>query len=179
MTITFDISANGAMEGAARAIEGASGKSRVWLLKRNCALSPRQVLRFYLSLVSISALIAGGFAIAGAWMVLPFAGLEMLALGAALLIYARHSTDHEKVVLGEDGLVVEEVVAGRRSVVSLDPRWVRVVVESGASAAATFGDAVFLLERGRRVAIGRYISGRERRMFASELKRALASPWAA
>jgi uncharacterized membrane protein len=30
-----------------------------------------------------------GFALVGAWPVLPFAGLEVLALGAAYLAYAR------------------------------------------------------------------------------------------
>ena len=33
--------------------------------------------------------ISVGFAMAGAWLVLPFAGLEVLALGAAYLAYAR------------------------------------------------------------------------------------------
>ena len=170
--IPLDKSRDDAVDG----VKGNSDKPRVWLLRRNCALSPRQVLQFYLTLLAISFLIATGFAVFGAWMVLPFAGLEMAAVGIALLIYARHSTDHERVVLDTRGLVVEAVTAGRRSITSMNPHWVRVAVERGATAAKTAGDAVFLMERGRRVAIGRYISGDQRKIFASELKRALAAP---
>jgi uncharacterized membrane protein len=140
-----------------------------WLLKRNCALSPRQVGFFYLTLVCVSLLIGIGFALFGAWLVRPFSGVEMIALGVALLIYARHSLDHERVVLDEDGLTVLTVDAGRTTVTRLNPFWVQVVVESG------FRTVVFLREQGRRVAVGRHLDDAGRRRFAQELKRALAA----
>jgi len=46
-----------------------------------------------LALAAIVALSIGiGFAVMGAWPVLPFVGLEVLALGAAFLCHARRFT---------------------------------------------------------------------------------------
>src|SRR5437868_14875252 len=58
--------------------------SNDWLMKRNCSLSPRQVGWFYLSIVCLSFAIALFFAWRGSWLVLPFAGLDLLGLGIAL-----------------------------------------------------------------------------------------------
>ena len=77
----------------------AHGPMRVWLFGRNCSLTPRQFGVFYISLVVVSAVIAAGFAINGAWMVLPFSCGEILVVGVALILYTRHATDHERVCL--------------------------------------------------------------------------------
>ena len=46
-----------------------------------------------LGLLAVVTLSIGiGFAAMGAWLILPFAGLEVLALGAAFLAYARRFT---------------------------------------------------------------------------------------
>jgi uncharacterized membrane protein len=46
-----------------------------------------------LALLAVVTLSIGvGFAMMGAWLILPFAGLEVLALGAAFLCYARRFT---------------------------------------------------------------------------------------
>lgn len=43
-----------------------------------------------LALLAVVTLSIGiGFALMGAWLILPFAGLEVLGLGAAYLCYAR------------------------------------------------------------------------------------------
>ena len=52
-------------------------------------MSPLGLLRVYVGLALIVLAIGVGFALAGAWPVLPFAGLETLVLGAAFVIYAR------------------------------------------------------------------------------------------
>ena len=81
--------------GAARS---AADGSVQWLLRRNCSMTPGQLVAFYLSLCAWSFAIAGAFWLRGATLVLPFAGLELLGVGAALLIYARHATDRERMV---------------------------------------------------------------------------------
>ncbi|MGA2549332.1 MAG: DUF2244 domain-containing protein [Burkholderiaceae bacterium] len=142
--------------------------AREWLLKRNCALSPLQLVFFYLTLVFVSLLIGTAFALLGAWPILPFSGVEMLALGVALWVYARHATDHERVLLNEEALIVETVNAGSTTVMRLNPLWVQVVTETG------FRTAVFLREQGRRIAVGRHLDEVGRKRFAHELRRALA-----
>src|SRR5256885_14032271 len=70
-----------------------------WKLKRNCSLAPRQLLGFYSALCALSLVVATAFWWAGARMVMPFAWLELLAVGAAMLVYARHATDNESIAL--------------------------------------------------------------------------------
>ncbi len=146
----------------------ASGKERVWMLSRNCALTPRQVGAFYLSLVAASSLISIVFLLRGAWMILPFSVVEMAALGLALLIYARHAVDGERVSLGNGSLEIESVDGARRWVMRVDPRAARVEME----ARPRGGLAVVV--RGERIVLGRFVCERERRRFARELRHALS-----
>lgn len=142
------------------------------MLKRNCAMSPRQLAMFYATFVAISLLIGGGFALRGAWLVLPFAGLEVLLVGVALLQYGRHAIDRECVVLNAEALSVEVVCAGQSRVMRFNPYWVRVTAEGRSGGP---GLAVWLEERQRRVVVGQYVGVVERAVFAQELKRALAA----
>lgn len=150
----------------------ASGKQRVWTLSRNCALTPRQVGALYLSLVVASVVIATIFLIRGAWMVLPFSLMEIAAVGAALLVYARHAVDRERISLAADALVIESIEGDRRSVKRVDPRIVRVVVESKPRSARK---VVLIVARGERIAVGRFVCERERDRFAGELRVALSA----
>ena len=47
-------------------------------------------------LAVVTLAIGAGFALVGAWMVLPFAGLEVLALGAAFLYRARQVAKNDE-----------------------------------------------------------------------------------
>ncbi|TWG83816.1 putative membrane protein [Cupriavidus gilardii J11] len=161
---------------ALQAAHGGSGNHRSgvlampcndWLMKRNCSLSPRQVGWFYLSIVCFSLAIALFFAWRGAWLVLPFAGMELAGLGVALLVYARHATDYERVTLANGRLVVETASGGRVTRQELNPHWVRV--ELGESA-----PALVVLRSGRQtVQVGCFLDPYSRRKFARELVAAL------
>ena len=54
-----------------------------WTMKRNCSVSPRQFVYFYVSLALFSLAIAFMLFLVGAWLVLPFTGVELLAVGIA------------------------------------------------------------------------------------------------
>ena len=138
-----------------------------WLMKRNCSLSPRQVGWFYLSIFTVSLVIALLFAVQGSWLVLPFAGLDLLGLGIALLVYARHATDYERVSINDGVLVVETASAQRLTREEFNPHWVRV--ELGESSRAL----VTLRSGGRVVRVGCYLDLHKRRKFAQELAAAL------
>lgn len=145
---------------------------RQWMLKRNCALSPRQLALIYASLVAVSTLIGVGFAWMGAWLVLPFAGIEMLVLGVALLKYGRHASDRECIVLDHDALDIEVVRAGRASRARFNPYWVRVETRGRNGRDV---DCVWLGEGARRVAVGQYVGAQQRLAFVRELQSALAA----
>ena len=78
---------------------------------------------------AVALAIGAGFAVMGAWLILPFAGLEVLLLGAAFVAYARRAADYEKIELAGRRLTVEVAQAERRRQYELDPRRTQVLLE--------------------------------------------------
>lgn len=138
-----------------------------WLLKRNCSLTPRQLIRFYLFLCAVSLAIASFFWNMGATMVMPFAWIELTALGIALVFYARHAGDGEKIVLHGGRLVVELEVAGRTRRAEFNSQWVRIEPARGD------GSLISVSGQGRSVRVGRHVRPELRPALAQEIRRAL------
>lgn len=84
-----------------------SGQNIHWFLKRNCSVTPSQLGWLYASLCVVSLGIGTVFWLHGAPLVLPFAWLELAAVGFAFMAYARHATDGERIMLQAGRLVVE------------------------------------------------------------------------
>jgi len=82
------------------------------LLKRNCSISPKGMILVFALLAVATLGIATGFALVGAWLVLPFAGLEVAALVTAFVLTARHAADYERIEIARGRLTVE-VAEGR------------------------------------------------------------------
>ena len=61
------------------------GQNIQWFLRRNCSVTPLQLGWMYLALCLLSLAIGTLFWFAGARLVLPFAWLEVMAVGAALI----------------------------------------------------------------------------------------------
>ncbi|AOJ64495.1 hypothetical protein WJ32_16345 [Burkholderia ubonensis] len=138
-----------------------------WLMKRNCSMSPRQFVLFYASLAGFSLAIAAMLTWQGAWLVMPFTGVELLAVGVAFAVYARHAVDYERIRLFPHRLVIERMNAEQLTQIEFNPRWVRV--EPG----ATPRDPIRLVSRGQTVVIGQHLAQYRRAQFADELRAAL------
>ncbi|MEO7152031.1 MAG: DUF2244 domain-containing protein, partial [Burkholderiaceae bacterium] len=102
-----------------------------WLLKRNCSIAPRQLFATFGVLVALTLAIASVCWVQGALLVLPFATLELLAVGAAMLLYARHAADFESIDLRPGRLTVEHVSATRVRRAEFQPAWVRIEPQHG------------------------------------------------
>ena len=110
-----------------------SGQNFHWFLRRNCSVTPSQLGWLYVSLCFVSLGIGTVFWVHGARLVLPFAWLELAAVGLAFFIYARHATDGEKIVLQGGRLVVELENGGTMSAQNF------CVIRSGSSHAMVIG----------------------------------------
>ncbi len=145
---------------------GEPGKPPVvfWLMRRNCSVTPRQVGLVYLGICGVTLLIAGFFLSMGAPWVLAFAGLELLALGVAFLVFARHVADRELLRLVGSSLQFERHVGP--SVVRAELAADRVTVEP----ASGQGSLVKLTAHGRSVLVGRFLRPELRAAFAKELR---------
>jgi len=138
-----------------------------WLIKRNCSVSPRQFVGFYVSLALCSTTIALLLAVRGAWLVAPFTAIELLAVGIAFVIHARHAVDYERIRLFPNRLVIEQACAERLTQFEFNPRWVRV--EPGVSPRAP----IAVVSHGRTVAVGQHLAHYRRVQFANELRGSL------
>ena len=140
-----------------------------WLfeLRRNVSITPRQLLGSYLLLCAVSLLVAGGFWWQGVTFVSVFTGLELLAVGAALLVFARHAGDRETITFTGSDMLVEQHVGPAVERVCFRAEWVRV------EPAADDGSLVELSGEGRSVRVGRHVRPELRVALAQELRRAL------
>lgn len=147
--------------------EYASGFSLT--LKRNCSISPAGLARVFALLAALSLAIAAGFAAAGAWLVLPFAGLEAALLGAAFLLYARRAADYERIELERGHLTVEVQEAERTERYVLEAGRAQVRLQKNAG----YGARVLLRASERDLEIGRHLDTEARIEFAAELAKRL------
>lgn len=143
------------------------GQHIQWFLRRNCSVTPHQLAYLYLSLCIVSLSIGTGFWLQGAKLVLPFAWVELIAVGAAFAVYARHATDGETIRLIGTQLVVELENAGKLQRSEFPREWVRV--EPGTADSSL----IEVSAQGRTVQIGRYVRPELRPVLAREIRMAL------
>jgi uncharacterized membrane protein len=129
------------------------------------------VLMVFLSMVSFVAGIA--FLLMGAWPVFGFFGLDVLAIWWAFRINFRRAGATEEIRVTPSELRVRRV-SHRGHVVefTLNPVWVRL----DQKAHAEFGiEKLYLVSKGRRVAIASFLGPDEKASFAKALTAALAA----
>ena len=136
-------------------------------LRRNVSLTPRQLISAYALLCCLSLLVALGFWWQGVALVMVFTGLELLAVGVALLLVARHAGDREIITLTDGELAVEQRFGPGTEHTSFRTEWVRV------EPVADDGSLVELSGEGQSVRVGRHVRPELRLELAQELRRAL------
>jgi uncharacterized membrane protein len=127
------------------------------------------VLMAFLSAVSFAAGFA--FLLMGAWPVLGFFGLDVLAIYWAFRINFRHARASEEISVTPSELRVRRV-SHRGHVVEfvLNPLWVQLDQKIHAE----FGiEKLYLVSKGRRVSIGSFLGADEKASFAKALLSAL------
>ena len=127
------------------------------------------VLMAFLSAVSFAAGLA--FLLMGAWPVLGFFGLDVLAIYWAFRINFRHAKATEEIWVTPSELRVRRVShRGRVVEYVLNPLWVQLDQKTHAE----FGiEKLYLVSKGRRVSIGGFLGPDEKASFAKALLAAL------
>lgn len=136
--------------------------------RRNNSLGSTGRLAVFASIFVVSIGIAAAFAAFGAWLILPFAGLEMLVLFFAFRYVERHATDYERIEIDGDTVTVEWFSAGAGHRREFNRCWARLI-ESGD------GSRIALRSHGRELEIGRYLGDEQRLDLARALKRRLGA----
>lgn len=135
--------------------------------RRHCSSLDWRLLKLIFgSLALFLTLVAVGFAIAGAWLVIPFAGVEIAGLGIAAWWTAKRSGDFERLAFDGDRVLVEIREQGQLRQFEFNRCWVRLVNGNAGMFA--------LRSHGREVAIGRFCGEESRQELARELRNRLA-----
>ena len=136
----------------------------LWRLKRRSSISPTQLGWLYLSLCLACLGMAGFLASQNATVVMTFA---LLAVGTAFVVYSRHASDAEKIVLQGGQLVIELETAGRTQRAAFNRN--RVRVEPGTEDSSL----IQVSGQGQLVQVGRHMRPELRPLLAREIRFAL------
>jgi uncharacterized membrane protein len=147
-----------------------SARDGALVCRRNASLCPSGRRRFFLSILLVSVGIATGWAMNGAWYVLPFAGLEMAILYVALKVLSLRGEDHETITIEGDRVVVERKRRGRTARYEFSRHWARVVLSRAGGKSA-----LCVRSHGREVEIGEFLTDDQRKAVADDLRRRLGN----
>ena len=151
-----------------RWVRAVSPQCQEWVSKRNCALSPAQLAVFFGALALLSLGIAVFWAVNGAWVVIPFACIEVAALGAAYVVYGRHAADFDRVVFEPERIRVEAASGPTMQRFECVRRAVRIEYDGGRRT------LIRLVGRGSEIEVGRFLLDTDRADLAKELRATLA-----
>lgn len=112
------------------------------------------------------------FTLQGAWMVLPFAGLEMLVLAIALHRVGRKTRRYQVVFIHPERVDVLHRDGRRQQVVTFQRAWTRTEVLTDAYRR---GSRLYVHSHGTGVELGAFLNESEREALAHELRRLLAT----
>lgn len=145
----------------------------------NASLSTRQAWVLMGVTTTLGLGIATGLAALGFWPVIPFAGLELGALGAALYVSVRRNAYREVIVIAPAGVRIEFGMLGRgvSTTVSLQRSLTRVLLEPGAHRNAP--TRLLLSCGGRTVRVGACLTDDERSRLAARIRQLLMPAWSA
>ena len=146
---------------------GAGQEFRRWTMRRHCSIAPKQLLAVYAALCAVSLLIGAFFHGLGATYVFAFAGLELVLVGVALYVHARHVSDRETISLTARQVDVECVDGGQVTRARFQADWLAVEPVAGQ------GSLIALSGQGQRVLVGRLLRPEQRGPLAHEIRQAL------
>jgi uncharacterized membrane protein len=145
------------------------------VIEPNCSLTWRQSMAFLIGTSVVSLSIAAVFAAKGYWMIFPFAGLELLALGAAFFVVASAARRREVVSITASSVTVEKGRVRSRaghggplSKAEFPRNWTRVeIVDEGDGVPAR--SRLWVGAYGRRVELADFLVDGEKRRLARQL----------
>jgi uncharacterized membrane protein len=125
------------------------------------------MLVLFAGICAFSLAVAVACVLMGAWPVLPFAGLEMLALGVCLYRLHRRGQGCEIVAVEGGTVEVHTRHGGQSHVFSFQRPWAHVVLRMDHT--GWYPSRLLIRSHGREVEVGRWLNEEERRRLARDL----------
>ena len=137
----------------------------------NRAMPWQHIMMIYLLVSGVTISIAFSFFTQGLTLILPFAGLELLALGVVLYISAWRSNIKEVVNVTEEKIRIEIGRDVPEKIYELDKAWANIVLERSWN--NWYPSRLLLRSHGRQLEIGKFLNEQERQFLAIELNKAI------
>lgn len=109
----------------------------------------------------------------GAWLVLPFIGLESAVVAAVLYVLSRHYRDYELLSVDTDRFRIVRRTGSRRTRHEFPRCWARVVLAQGER--DWYPSRLLITSHGNTVEVGAWMTDEQRRTLARDLKGLLGS----
>ena len=136
--------------------------------RRNNSLSSGGRFLVLGSLAVVLLAIALGFALNGAWLVFPFAGLDILVVYLAFRYVEKCAGDYECIAFHGDNIVIESRHRGKTGRFEFNRHWVQVTFTEDRGGEA---GGLLLRSHGKEVALfGVHLTGEQRAAMARQLK---------
>ena len=144
------------------------GDTYRFVLSPNCSISWRELVVFYLITCVIALAVGVFFTLQGLWLVLPFSGIEMLALGTGLYLTSRKVYRREVITLDPVRTRIEKGVRRVDESWEFQTPWVRLVDDRREGSGST--RKLALSVSGESVEIGSFLANPEKDALAFQLK---------
>ena len=142
-----------------------------WMLRPTRSMTWREARYFILLVAIVSFAIGGGFLVLGLPLVLPFSGVEVLAVGLAFYVVMRDGEKREVIRIAGDQIGVETGTHELENRFEFNRFWVRVELEKPRY--RYHPTRLVVASRGRRLELGRFLTEGERKAFSGILINAL------
>jgi uncharacterized membrane protein len=149
----------------------AGGAPHTFVVQPNRSMSWRAQLLAFGLIAGMTMGVGTLCFVIGLPLVLPFSGIEVLALAAALYVTARRGGIKQVITITEDAVAVETGRAAPESRAEFQRNWVRVVLQG--SGDNWYPSRLLIRSHGREVEVGGFLNEQERRGLAAQLQAAM------
>lgn len=168
-----DSAQNWAVSGKIPSAAPPSGVIFEAMIRPNRSMDARQSAVCVICFAVLSLTIALSFFSVGLWLVLPFSGLEVLAVGVGIGYTIKRSQGYEWIVVTDRDVSVLQSQSGKSRRYEFQRYWTQVRLEHGSSRLQP--QRLLIGSHGRFVEIGREFIDEDRKNFAARLKEAITS----
>jgi len=137
----------------------------------NRAMPWQHIMMFYFAIAIVTLTIAFNFYVQGLTLILPFAGLELAALGIVLYISAWRSNIKEVVSVTDEKIKIEVGRNSPETVFEFDRVWVKIVLEKSWN--NWYPSRLLLRSHGKQIELGKFLNEQERQCLEVELKKVI------
>lgn len=138
------------------------------ILKPNNSSSWQFNMKIVTSLALIGFCISSYFALQGAWLIFPFAGLEIAALFICLYLRMRANIKTEIITFDESSVVVEHGCYHAEKTWKYHRVWAKIFVKKPVKRG--YPKQIYIRSHGKELELGAFLNKKDKEIFIKDLK---------